>query len=95
VTIHERDLRSLERRSMYSIFAPLNENEPLPRELILESRRYRSLGRREAAGAIWLPALIAIVIVAGWGNLNAPETLGLVSLLFAGLWVFALSGPRK
>ena len=95
MTTHERDLRSLDRKRMYSIFAPLNEDEPLPRELILESRRYRSLGRREVAGVIWLPAFIAIMIVAGWGRLNAAETLGLVALLFGALCVFALSGPRK
>jgi len=32
----ERDLRSLDRRSMNSIFAPLDPNERLPRELLLE-----------------------------------------------------------
>jgi hypothetical protein len=95
VTTHERDLRSLERRSMYSIFAPLNENEPLPRELILEGRRYRSLGRREVAGAIWLPALVAIVVLAGWGMLNALESIVLVGVLFGSLCVFAVSGSRK
>ena len=35
----ERDLRSLDRRSMYSIFAPLDADERLPRELILEGKR--------------------------------------------------------
>src|SRR5260370_424257 len=42
-----RDLRSLERRSMYSIFHPLDMNERLPRELILEGRRHRWLGIRQ------------------------------------------------
>jgi hypothetical protein len=53
----ERDLRSLDRRSMYSIFAPNDANERVPRELILEGRRYSTLGRSELAGALWLPAL--------------------------------------
>jgi len=31
-----RDLRSLDRRSMYSIFSPLDDHEPLSRELRAE-----------------------------------------------------------
>ena len=45
----ERDLRSLNRRSMYSIFAPLDADERLPRELLMEARRAKQLGRRELA----------------------------------------------
>ncbi len=60
----ERELRSLERRSMYSIFAPLNAEERLPRELILEGKRHKIVGRRELAGALWLPTLFLIVAVA-------------------------------
>src|SRR5260370_42534425 len=36
--LEERDLRSLERRSMYSIFAPLEGDDGLSRELALEDR---------------------------------------------------------
>ena len=60
----DRELRSLDRRSMYSIFAPLDAEERLPRELILEGRRHRIVGRRELAGALWLPTLFLIVVVA-------------------------------
>ena len=60
----ERELRSLDRRSMYSIFAPLDAAERLPRELILEGKRHRIIGRRELAGALWLPTLFLIVTVA-------------------------------
>jgi hypothetical protein len=60
----ERDLRSLERRSMYSIFAPLDVDERLPRELILEAKRHRTLGRRELAGALWLPTIFLIFAIA-------------------------------
>ena len=60
----ERELRSLDRRSMYSIFAPLDADERLPRELILEGKRHRIIGRRELAGALWLPTLFLIVAVA-------------------------------
>ncbi len=63
-TTEERDLRSLNRRSMDSIFAPLDADERLPRELILEGRRHRIVGRRELAGALWLPTLFLIVVVA-------------------------------
>lgn len=34
--LEERDLRSLERRSMYSIFAPLDGSDGLSRELELD-----------------------------------------------------------
>ena len=60
----ERELRSLDRRSMYSIFAPLDAEERLPRELILEGKRHRIIGRRELAGALWLPTLFLILAVA-------------------------------
>ncbi|MHB8610905.1 MAG: hypothetical protein ACYDAL_00560 [Candidatus Dormibacteraceae bacterium] len=60
----ERELRSLERRSMYSIFAPLDTNERLPRELIIEGKRYRTLGFRELAGALWLPGIFLILAIA-------------------------------
>ena len=59
-----RELRSLDRRSMYSIFAPLDAEERLPRELILEGKRHKIVGRRELAGALWLPTLFLIVAVA-------------------------------
>jgi hypothetical protein len=64
--MRERDLRSLERRSMYAIFAPLDLNERLPRELILEGRRHRTIGRRELAGALWMPAVFLILALVGW-----------------------------
>ena len=60
----ERELRSLDRRSMYSIFAPLDANERLPRELIMEARRHRTLGRRELAAALWLPSVFLILAIA-------------------------------
>jgi hypothetical protein len=59
-----RDLRSLDRRSMYSIFAPLDPEERLPRELILEGKRHRIIGRRELAGALWLPTIFLIFAIA-------------------------------
>src|SRR5712664_1189804 len=60
-----RDLRSLERRSMYSIFHPLDATERLPRELILEGKRHRLFEFRnlELAGALYLPGLILAVVL--------------------------------
>ena len=49
---------------MYSIFAPLDAEERLPRELILEARRHRIVGRRELAAALWLPTLFLLLAIA-------------------------------
>ena len=90
----ERELRSLDRRSMYSIFAPLDANERLPRELILEAKRHKTLGRRELAGALWLRALFLIIALMSWARFSALEAFGLVSLLYGGFWAFILFGDR-
>jgi hypothetical protein len=91
----ERDLRSLERRSMYAIFAPLDPDERLPRELLLEGKRHRTLGRRELAGALWLPCLFLILFVAGWGKLDAAIAVAVIATAFAGWWAFILFGDRR
>jgi Flp pilus assembly protein TadB len=88
-------LRSLERESMYRIFAPLDADEPLPRELVKESRRYRTLGRRELAGALWLPAVAVVMILASWAGVHGIVVLGVIVLLLFGFVVFAVSGGRK
>jgi hypothetical protein len=88
-------LRSLERESMYSIFAPLDVNEPLPRELVKEGRRYRTVGRRELAGALWLPALATVMVLASWGRIHGMVVLGIIALMLLGFVVFAISGERK
>jgi len=80
---------------METIFAPLDDNEPLPRELIQEARRYRALGRRELAGALWLPAFALVLVLAGWMNVNGPIVLGVLAVLLAGFVLFAVSGGRK
>ena len=48
--LEERDLRSLERPSMYSIFAPLDGTDPISRELAQEDRAWPS---RAGALAVW------------------------------------------
>ena len=93
--VRESDLRSLDRRSMYSIFHPLDEGERLPRELLIEARRHRAVGRREVAGMAWLPMLCAVMLSEDWLKVSGAATLATVSLLFIGLCVFALSGRSR
>jgi hypothetical protein len=91
---------------MYRIFAPLDANEPLPRELLHESRRFRLFGgevplnedatdRRQLAGLLWLPALGLLLLLTAWAGLNVVLALGAVVMLFVAAWVFAGSGRRK
>ncbi|OLC64636.1 MAG: hypothetical protein AUG06_11145 [Actinobacteria bacterium 13_1_20CM_2_65_11] len=88
-------LRSLERESMYSIFAPLDANEPLPRELVKEGRRYKTLGRRELAGALWLPAMATVLVLASWGGIHGVVVLGIILFMLLVFVVFVVSGERK
>ena len=79
---------------MYAIFAPLDEEERLPRELLLEGNRHKVIGRREAAGAMWLPAIFVILLLAGWGKLDAIAAFVAIAAAFVGLWAFVLVGKR-
>jgi hypothetical protein len=87
--------RSLERPGMKKIFGPLDANERLPRELLKDARRYQTPGRRELAGALWLPALVAVLILAAWSDVDTTILLGAVSLLLLGFVVFAVTGERR
>jgi hypothetical protein len=87
-------MRSLERRRMYEIFAPLDADERLPRELLLEGRRYRSLGRREAAGVLWLPSLLLTLYVVNWLGLGGLAAIAFAASVLVGLVLFARSGGR-
>ncbi|TMF95677.1 MAG: hypothetical protein E6I04_11535 [Chloroflexi bacterium] len=74
--LEERDLRSLERQSMYSIFAPLPGDDGLSRELELDDRanptragelavwgfiRRRLRRRRPVSDEQWVPAMFLFV----------------------------------
>lgn len=75
--LEERDLRSLERRSMYSIFAPLDGDDGLSRELELDDEanpthagklavwgflnRWRRRRSRRTADMYWVPAMFMFV----------------------------------
>lgn len=90
----ESDLRSLERARMYTIFKPLDPNEALPREQVLAAKRFRTLGRWELAGAVWLPAFVIILTLDQWGDVPAPIGLATIVLTFLGLLAFAMKGDR-
>ena len=92
-----RDLRSLERRSMYSIYHPLDVNERLPRELMLEGRRKRIIdsNRFQLAGVLYLPALMLALVVMGSVGVNELVEFGVCGLLLVGSFIFALTGKCR
>jgi hypothetical protein len=91
----ESDLRSLDRKSMYSIFAPLDPDERLPRELLLEARRAGAVGRRELAGILCLPVLGVTFFLSYGANLNTLAVIAMFGVALTGLLAFALSGGRR
>ena len=78
---------------MYSIFHPLDPNEPLPRELLLEGRRHRLMDIRhlEIAGALYLPALILGIIAFGAMHLSPVVAFVLAGFLLAGFFGFVVA----
>jgi len=82
---------------MYSIFHPLDPDERLPRELILEGKRHRRIGLRfmELLGIIYLPALMLSVIVMAWAGFTPLIAFALAGLLFVGLFVYVLAGRYR
>ncbi len=92
-----RDLRSLERRSMYSIFHPLDADERLPRELILEGKRWHRVDIRglELLGALYLPALMLAVIVMASLGISAMIAFGVAGLMFVGFLIYAIVGKYR
>jgi len=82
---------------MYSIFHPLDPDERLPRELILEGKRHRMIGLRfmELLGFIYLPALVLGVIVMASIGIKPLVAFGLVGFLFVGLFVYVIAGRYR
>ncbi len=78
---------------MYSIFQPLDPDERLPRELILEGRRHRLIEIRhlEIAGALYLPALIVAILVMGAVHLNPLLAFAVAGVLFMAFFGFVVS----
>ncbi len=92
--VREADMRSLDRRRMYEIFAPLDADERLPRELLIEGRRFRSLGRREAAGILWLPSLLLSLTAVKWMGGSGLAAVGTAAGVLVALGIFAKSDKR-
>ena len=75
---------------MYSIFHPLDPNEPLPRELILEGRRYRWLDWRRLwtwVGTLYLPALILMIVIMGTFNISLLIAFGIAGVVLVGVFL--------
>jgi hypothetical protein len=88
-----RDLRSLERKSMYSIFHPLDPNERLPRELILEGRRQSWFYERRRlwfTGFAYLPFLLSGVIVMASFGIQPLVAFAIAGVAFVGVFVYVL-----
>jgi hypothetical protein len=80
---------------MYSIFHPLDVNERLPRELIIEGRRYRWLEMRhlEILGFLYLPALILTIVVLG--SLSMIVAFAVAGVALLATFAFVLSVNRR
>jgi hypothetical protein len=79
---------------MYGIFAPLDPDERLPREMVEEGRRYKTVGRRELAGFMWFPTVFVLLAVFGWTGPNLVIALIASVCVLGGLFLFAFSGGR-
>ncbi len=82
---------------MYSIFHPLDPNERLPRELILEGRRYRFFDLRfmELLGFAYLPGLILGVVVLTSNGVPPLVAFGIAGVVFAALLLFVLKARYR
>jgi hypothetical protein len=95
--LEERDLRSLQRRSMYSIFQPLDPAEPLTRELVREAKRQRyfSVKRMEIAAYLYLPALMLTILAVSALHGSVLMGFAAAGVLLAGFFVYAMIGEWR
>ena len=95
--LRERDMRSLERRRMYTIFRPLDANEPLPREKLVEGRRHLigEVRRLEIAAALYLPALFLAIYVLGSAGVPPLIAFGIVGVMFVAFLAWVVSGKYR
>ncbi len=83
---------------MYSIFHPLDANERLPRELLLEGRRYAWLDWQRLftfVGALYLPALILIVVVLSSLNVSVLLAFAIAGVALVGVFALVVLGATK
>ena len=95
--LEERNLRSLQRRSMYSIFGALDPDERLPREYVKEARRHRyfSIKRMEIAAYLYLPAVLLVVVGLGSLHVSVGIAFAVAGALLAGFFVYAIMGEWR
>ena len=95
--LRESDMRSLERRRMYTIFHPLDADEPLPREKLVEGRRHLigEVRRLEVAAALYLPALLMAIYVMGSAGADPLVAFGIAGLMFVAFFVWVVSGKYR
>lgn len=79
---------------MYSIFAPLDPNERLPRELLLEGRRHRSVSGRQFVAWLWPLAFVVILALAAQFTDNVLLVLGVLAAALAVFWIVTSSAHR-
>ena len=82
---------------MYSIFHPLDVDEPLPRELIQEGWRQRMCEIRalEVTGALYLPVLMVVMIVLGSMHVNPIFGFVAMATLFGAFLIYVLSARDR
>ena len=75
---------------MYSIFHPLDPDERLPRELLLEGRRFRFFDLRfmEVLGIGYLPALLLGVVLMTSAGVQPLVAFGIAGVLFLAVFVY-------
>ena len=90
-------MRSLERRRMYSIFSPLDADEPLPREKLVEGRRHRlgEVRRLEVAAALYLPALFMAIYVMGSLGVAPLAAFAIAGVMFVAFFMWVVSGTYR
>jgi Flp pilus assembly protein TadB len=82
---------------MYSIFHALDPNERLPRELVLEGKRWRALDWHLMLwilGVTYLPALMLIVVLLGALHVNPLLAFGVAGAALIAVYVFVLATKR-
>jgi hypothetical protein len=63
---HDRDLRSLDRPRLRGAFGPLDAEERLPRELVIDHGiAWRGVGKRMVA-LLWPSVLLAGLLILAW-----------------------------
>jgi hypothetical protein len=82
---------------MYTIFRPLDEEEPLPREKLVEARRHKmgEVHRLEVAAALYLPTLFLGIYVMGSLGLDPVVAFAVAGAIFIAFLAWVVSGRYR